>query len=410
MRILHLDCFSGISGDMMVGALRDLGVGEEVFQSAIAALGLGEEIHTHFHRVEKLGITAWKFNVHAHPDATGHSHVHTDCGDEHHHHPHGHHVHGRSWAQIRMLLQSSALSGVVKEKAVAVFERIAVAEARIHGVDVEDVGFHEVGAADSIADIVAACAGWEALGRPRVTCSSLVEGNGWVDCAHGRFPVPAPATLEILRGVPLRQIDEQAELITPTGAALVAVWADSFGPMPPMVIEKTGFGAGARNHPARPNVLRIVCGDDQGDTTPAEVACLETNLDDMTPEMAGAAMERLFDAGALDVFFTPVQMKKNRPGFQLTVLCRPDEARRIAGVVLRETSAFGVRCRIQPRFTLRREIRAVETAFGPVNVKLGFLDGERVQAAPEFESCNEAARLHGISVQRVAEAARAALG
>lgn len=409
MRILHLDCFSGISGDMMVGALRDLGVGEEVFQNAIAALGLGEEIHSHFQRVDKLGISAWKFDVHAHSAAAGHSHVHTEGGD-HPHPPHGHHVHGRSWAQIRTLLQASALSGVVKDKAVAVFERIAVAEARIHGVEVEEVGFHEVGAADSIADIVAACAGWEALGCPRVTCSGLVEGNGWVDCAHGRFPVPAPATLEILRGAPLRQIDEEVELITPTGAALAAVWADSFGPMPPMLIEKTGFGAGARNHPVRPNVLRIVCGDDQGDTTPERIACLETNLDDMSPEMAGAAMERLFEAGALDVFFTPVQMKKNRPGFQLSVLCRPDDARRIAEVVFRETSAFGVRCQSQPRFTLRREIRSVETAFGPVAVKLGFLDGERVQAAPEFESCNKAANRHGVPVQRVAEAARAALG
>jgi len=409
MRILHLDCFSGISGDMMVGALRDLGVGEEVFQSAIAALGLGDEIHGHFHRVEKCGIAAWKFDVHAHSSIDGHSHSHAHGGHSQDH-SHDHHVHGRSWAQIRTLLQASALSAVVKSKAVAVFERIAVAEARIHGVDVEEVGFHEVGAADSIADIVAACAGWEALGCPRVTCSDLVEGNGWVDCAHGRFPVPAPATLEILRGAPLRQIDEAVELITPTGAALAAVWADSFGPMPSMVIEKTGFGAGARNHSTRPNVLRIVCGDDDADETSVSIACLQTNLDDMSPEMAGAAMERLFEAGALDVFFTPVQMKKNRPGFQLTVLCPCDEAQRIAKVVFRETSSFGLRWHIQPRFTLRREIQTVETAFGPVAVKLGFLDGERVQASPEFESCREAARRHAVPVQRVAEAARAALG
>jgi uncharacterized protein (TIGR00299 family) protein len=397
MRVLYFDCFSGISGDMAVGALRDAGVDEAVFQNALAALGMGEEMHAHFHRGVRQGISGWKFDVHAH----GHDH-----SPHSHDHPHSHgrpHVHGRTFRQIRTLLESSSLPETVKSRSIAVFHRIALAEGKIHGLPAEDVGFHEVGAADSIADIVAACAGLEALGIERVIASRLVEGSGWVDCDHGRFPLPAPATLEILAGIPLRQIDEPGELITPTGAALLAEFAGEFGPLPEMRIEKIGYGLGTRDSQPRPNVLRAVVGVCAGtpDAETDEVTQIETNLDDLSPELAGACMERLFAAGALDVYYTAAQMKKNRPGFVLTVLATEDSAPALARLILTETSAFGVRMHRCRRMKLRREFRDVETPYGPVRLKLGFLGDELVQAAPEYESCRDAAKRAGVSVKDV---------
>lgn len=395
MRALYLDCFSGISGDMTVGALRDAGVEEAVFQNALEALGFGGEMHAHFHRGARQGISGWKFDVHTH------DHGHSPHGHEH---SHGHtHPHGRSFQQIRALIEGSSLSETVKSRSIAVFHRIAIAEGKIHGVPAEEVGFHEVGAVDSIADIVAACAGIEALGIERVIASRLVEGSGWVDCDHGRFPLPAPATLEILSGIPVRQIDDPGELITPTGAALLAEFADVFGPLPEMRIEKIGYGLGTRDSAPRPNVLRAVVGvcAETPDAETDEVTQIETNLDDLSPELAGATMESLFASGALDVFYTAAQMKKNRPGFLLTVLAAEETAPALARIILTETSAFGVRMHRVRRMKLRREFREVETPYGPVNLKLGFLGDELVQAAPEYESCRETARRAGVSVKDV---------
>ena len=399
MRVLYFDCFSGISGDMTVGALRDLGVEEAVFQDALKALALDGEFHAHFHRGSRQNIAGWKFDVHAHE----HGHSHHKAHHHHDHEHHGHHTHGRSFRQIRELVEKSALSEFIKTRSVAVFHRIAVAEGKIHGLPAEEVTFHEVGAVDSIADIVAACAGLEALGVDRVFSSKLVEGTGWFDCAHGRFPLPAPATLEILTGVPLRQIEESGELITPTGAALLAEFADSYGPLPEIRIEKIGYGLGTRDSAPRPNVLRAVLGEaaQTPDADTDEITQIETNLDDFTPELAGATMERLFAAGALDVFFTPAQMKKNRPGFVLTVLASEEKASELGRIILSETSAFGVRIHRARRMKLRREFREVETPYGPVRIKLGFLGDELVQAAPEFESCREAAAKAGVSVRDV---------
>lgn len=423
MRVLYFDCFSGISGDMTVGALRDAGVDEAVFQDALAALGLGDEFHAHFHRGSRRGIAGWKFDVHSHhetgPGHAGkkaehrhdHPHDHGPCDPHPHSHdaPHGHaspehtHAHGRTYREIRELLASSTLEAPVKERSLAVFRRIAVAEGKIHGVPAEEVGFHEVGAVDSIADIVAACAGIESLGVDRVYASRLVEGTGWVDCDHGRFPLPAPATMEILAGIPVRQIDEPDELITPTGAALLAEFASLHGPLPEMRIEKIGYGLGTRDAGPRPNVLRAVVGicAESPEAEMDEITQIETNLDDCSPELAGAAMERLFAAGALDVFFTAAQMKKNRPGFVLTVLCAEEHAADLARIILSETSAFGVRLHRARRMKLRREFREVETPYGPVRIKLGFLGDELVQAAPEYESCRETARRAGVSVKDV---------
>lgn len=397
MRTLYLDCFSGISGDMTVGALRDLGVEEKVFHDALAALDLGREFQARFSRGSRQNVAGCKFDVDAQivfstkPAAGANLHQ-----------PHGH-AHGRSFREIRELIEKSSLSDFVKDRAIAVFQRIAEAEGKIHGLPPAEVGFHEVGAIDSIADIVAACAGIEALKVEQVRASHLTEGTGWIDCDHGKFPLPAPATLEILAGIPLRQIDEPLEFITPTGAALLAEFASAFGPLPEMKIEKIGYGLGTRDTRPRPNVLRAVLGECTG--TPEaevdEVTQIETNLDDMTPELAGAAMERLFGAGALDVFYTPAQMKKNRPGFVLTVLCVPEKAAELARIILAETSAFGVRMHRTERMKLRREFRDVDTPYGSVRIKLGFLGDELVQAAPEYESCREAAQRAGVSVRDV---------
>ena len=415
MRILYFDCFSGISGDMTVGALRDLGVEEDVFHKAIAALGLGEEIHSHFHRDARQNISGVKFDVHAHGQnaesecsapAHAHPHEHAHGSHSHAHGPHGSHVshtHGRSYRDIRALLENSSLIADVKSRALSVFHRVAVAEGRIHGIPAEEVGFHEVGAADSIADIVAACAGIHALGPLRVEASVPVEGTGWIQCAHGRFPLPAPATLEILAGVPLRQVSEESEFITPTGAALLVEFCERYGPMSEMRIDRTGYGIGTRETPPRPNVLRAVLGE-TGDPESAEtdeISQIETNLDDITPELAAAAMQRLFQAGALDVFFTSAQMKKNRPGFVLTALCDLDKTDDISRILLTETSAFGVRIHTAKRYKLRREFREVETPYGTVTIKLGFLGEDLVQAAPEFESCRAVAELAGVSVRDV---------
>ena len=381
---------------MTVGALRDAGVEETVFQEAIQALGLGEEVRISFRRGSRQGISGWKFEV----EETPRFQLHTPSPQDH---VQAGHVHGRNFKEIRTLLESSALSDPVKERSLGVFRRVAIAEGKIHGVPPEDVGFHEVGALDSIADIVAACAGLEALGIERVMASRLVEGAGFVDCAHGRFPLPAPATLEILAGIPVRQIEESSELITPTGAALLAEFSSFYGPLPEMRIEKIGYGLGTRDSFPRPNVLRAVVGicAETPDAEMDEITQIETNLDDFTPELAGAAMERLFAAGALDVFYTAAQMKKNRPGFLLTVLATEETASELARIILTETSAFGVRMHRARRMKLRREFRDVETPYGSVRIKLGFLGDELVQAAPEYESCREVAKRSGVSVKDV---------
>ncbi len=437
MKTLYLDLISGISGDMLVGALIDLGVDARRLERELGKLRL-PGWHLHVSRAQRAGIEGVKFDVHldaehdhAHAAAT---HRHEDSHHGHRHEPgsggHGpaHEAH-RTFTEIRRLISRSGLSPWVKRKAVAVFRRIAEAEGRIHGLPADAVHFHEVGAVDSILDIVGACVGLEWLGKPRVVASPVVEGVGWVECAHGRFPVPAPATLAILgaRGIGVTQCDEPHELVTPTGAALLAEFAESFGPMRGLVAEKIGFGLGSRELRTRPNVLRAVLG--QMDAEPVasrgrtrgsvavaaatagpdwetdRVAVLETNLDDVSGEILGAFVEKALGAGALDVFHTPVQMKKNRPGVLLTVLCAEAEADRFTELMLRETSAFGVRRTIAERRKLPRESVRVQTRFGPVEVKVGRLNGREVQASPEFELCRAVAARAGVPVKEVYEAA-----
>ncbi len=436
MRILFLDCLSGISGDMAVGALCDLGADPELIEAGLAKLGVSDEYHLHIGRQQRQNIEGVKFDVHvsgpsAETSATGghghshgphdhhshdhhsHDHHHDHDSDDHHHdHDSSHdHTHGRSFRQIQEMIGASSLSPFVKERAVATFRRVAVAEGKIHGQPPDDVTFHEVGAIDSIVDIVAFCIGLEALAVERVLVSCLFEGTGFIRCAHGQYPLPAPATLEILAGIPLRQIDEPLEFITPTGAAILAEFGTQFGPMPELTVERIGYGLGTRDTQPRPNVLRAVIGTLTGPASDAEsdtVTEITTNLDDITPELTAAAAASLLAAGALDVFLTPVQMKKGRPGVMVTVLCEPDRANEFAEAILRETTAFGVRIHETRRRKLRRETTSVETSFGQIAVKLGWLGGECIQATPEFESCREAANRAVVPVILVYREASAA--
>lgn len=486
MASLYLDIFSGVSGDMFVGALLDLGLPLAQLESELRRLPV-EGYHLHAFRASKSGIVGTKFDVHLEDHAgsvqgcangePGHGHTPHEHGHEHeyehehghlhehehehghghsnadhsdhaqspnhghpHGHPHGHghghghshghaaepiresghepsHEHGRNYADIRRLIEASDLGDWVKTRSVAVFHRLAVAEGRIHGRPPEEVHFHEVGAVDSIVDIVGACIGLDVLGRPTVFSAPVVEGTGFVRCAHGRMPLPAPATLEIFsaRGIAVTQCEEPHELVTPTGAALLAEFAESFGALAGFRPQRIGYGIGTRDHRTRPNVLRAalgeaspapVAGSEGGhDWLTDTVAVLETNLDNLSGEILGEFMERALALGALDVFYTPAQMKKNRPGVQLTILCEASAADRFAALVLTETSALGVRRTLADRRKLRREFRQVSTPFGEITVKVGLLDQRVVQSAPEFESCRRRATAAGVPLKAVYEAA-----
>ena len=460
MKTLYLDIFSGISGDMFIGAMLDLGVDAHKLAHQIEKLKL-DGFHLHVAQDERQGIAGIKFDVHLahehdhdhhHGEGCDHEHDKHDHQHGHHHHEahdHTHHEHGepsheahdhdhshddsRDFSAIKKLITKSKLSPWVKKKSIAVFQRIADAEGKIHGKPASEVHFHEVGAVDSIVDIVGGCIALEMLGKPRVIASPVVEGTGWIRCAHGRFPIPAPATLAILgaRRIGITQCDEPNELITPTGAALLAEFAESFEVMSGIVAEKIGFGLGTRENKTRPNVLRAVLGTQSKvsglkskatDATASglstihhplstnldweidRIAVLETNLDDINSEILGSFVESALAAGALDVFHTPIQMKKNRPGVLLTVLCAEAEADKFSELMLRETTAFGVRRTIAERRKLQREFATVKTKFGNVTVKLGKLNGKVVQAAPEFESCKKLAAQKKVPIRLVYEA------
>ena len=416
MKTLYLDIFSGISGDMFLGAMIDIGVDAAVLEAELAKLSLGG-YQLHVFRKTKANIEGVKFDVHLLPVKGGeHSHEHG------HSHSHSHddngHSHERNFADIQSLISASALSDWVKEKSIAVFRRVAEAEGKVHGMPPDEVHFHEVGAVDSIVDIVGGCIALELLDKPRVLAAPVTEGTGWVDCAHGRFPVPTAATLEILgaRGVTVNQCDEPHELVTPTGAALLAEFAESFELMRGVTPERIGYGLGTRDMNTRPNVLRAVLGQAEAATEakPLDwerdtVTVIETNLDDINAEHLGHFVETVLEAGALDVFHTPIQMKKNRPGVMLTVLCAEADADRFSEMILRETTALGVRRHAADRRKLRREVVTVETPLGQVRVKLGRLNGELVQAAPEYESGRAVAAKAGVPLKAVYAAAQKAL-
>ena len=425
MKTLYLDIFSGISGDMFLGAMVDLGVDFDALEAELKKLKL-EGYSLSANRRQKCAIDGVKFDVHladggegdhSHSHSHDHSHEHSHSHDHEHSHEHSHgsddgHGHSRNFAQISEMIHKSTLSDWVKQKSVAVFQRVANAEGKIHGMPPFEVHFHEVGAVDSIVDIVGGCIALELLGKPRVRSGPVIEGTGFIMCAHGRFPIPAPATLNILaeRGVAITQCEEPNELITPTGAALIAEFAEDFGPMQNLTPEKVAFGLGTRDCETRPNVLRAVLGEEAvksggNDWETDTISVLETNLDDISSEVLGDFVERALKAGALDVVHTPIQMKKNRPGVQLSVLCAEGDADKFSEMILRETSAFGVRRTLTERRKLQRETKTVTTPHGEVTVKLGLLNGEVVQVAPEYESCRAIAAQADVPLKAVYDAA-----
>ena len=425
MKTLYLDIFSGISGDMFLGAMVDLGVDFDALEAELKKLKL-EGYTLSANRRQKCAIDGVKFDVHladggegdhSHSHSHDHSHEHSHSHDHEHSHEHSHgsddgHGHSRNFAQISEMIHKSTLSDWVKQKSVAVFQRVANAEGKIHGMPPFEVHFHEVGAVDSIVDIVGGCIALELLGKPRVRSGPVIEGTGFIMCAHGRFPIPAPATLNILaeRGVAITQCEEPNELITPTGAALIAEFAEDFGPMQNLTPEKVAFGLGTRDCETRPNVLRAVLGKETASTGGNDwetdtISVLETNLDDISSEVLGDFVERALKAGALDVVHTPIQMKKNRPGVQLSVLCAEGDADKFSEMILRESSAFGVRRTLTERRKLQRETKTVSTPHGEVTVKLGLLNGEIVQVAPEYESCRAIAAQADVPLKAVYDAA-----
>jgi pyridinium-3,5-bisthiocarboxylic acid mononucleotide nickel chelatase len=436
MRIAYLDCFSGMSGDMFLGALIDAGVSSELLERTVAALNL--EARLEISRVNRSGIAAIKADVwvngeeegpagsgaqahsqeghdqdhghdlvHAHPHDSAPASSRTGVPAPHSHdHPH---AHGRSLKEIRGIIGQAAISDAAKQTALKIFDALGTAEAKIHNNEIESVHFHEVGAVDAIVDIVCASVGAAALGVDEFVCSPLNVGGGTVKCAHGVFPVPAPATVEILQGAPVYSSGMQVELLTPTGAAIAKTLATRFGAFPEMKIEKSGYGAGTRDFPGSPNVVRLVIGESAAllaaRTERDTVSVLEANLDDLNPQVFGYVMDRLLEEGALDVFGVPVQMKKNRPGTLLTVLCKPEDAAKLTQIVFAETTTLGVRRREEQRQTLARRWVSVPTPWGEVRMKVASMNGTVTNYAPEYEDCRRIALEQQVPLKTVMQAA-----
>ncbi len=427
MRIAYLDCFAGISGDMFLAALLDAGVDPKILHDATASLNLNA--HLKIEKVDRSGISSTKVHVyegeqlaettHTHePKTPDHNHEHEHTHDHAHTHPHTHehthphehphqHTHGRSLTVIRNLINASNLATAVKQTAIQTFELLGASEAKIHNVPIEKIHFHEVGAVDAIVDIVAASAGIHALNIDRWHSSPLNVGGGMVDCAHGRFPVPAPATADLLRGLPTYSAHIEKELVTPTGAALIRALAPTFGPQPAMRVQHIGYGAGTRNPKDFPNVLRLSIGD-TASATQAAVAVLETAIDDLSPQILAHVTERALALGALDVMSTAVQMKKGRLGTLLTILADDAQIPALEELLLRETSTLGVRIHHEHRSCLDRTHTTVTTPYGDIRIKIGSRNNETYNAAPEFEDCRTAAAKHNVPIKQVQQAAIAA--
>jgi len=412
-RILYFDCFSGVSGDMMLGALLDAGLPLDALRAALGSLPLGNRPFTiAAERVSRAGVDATRFRLVEEPhegrrlphdgEPTTHgqgkgAHGHRPHDEGHHHHHHPHH----SLEQIAALIGRSALSAAGQARAKALFTRLAEAEAAIHQMPVDQIHLHEVGALDSIVDIVGAVFGLEWFGATDIVSSPLNVGSGTVECEHGTFPVPAPATARLLEGVPIYAQGPPAELVTPTGALLVTGYASGYGPLPAMRTERVGYGAGARDFPGVPNVFRLFVGERAGDRPGDRVGVLEFEVDDMNPQIFGVLMDRLYAAGAHEVFYVPVQMKKNRPGTLVTVLAAPALREPLSAILFRETTTIGLRYQEVERECLTREVVTVETRLGPVRFKVSRRDGAVVNASPEFEDCARLAAEHSLSIKEV---------
>lgn len=389
VRVLYFDCFSGISGDMVLGAFLDAGLPLAELERALGTLGVSG-VSVGSERVLRAGVSATKFVVHTHHHAEHHAH--------------------RSLAEISTLIASTALSPAGRDRARSLFRRLAEAEAAIHQMSVDDVHLHEVGALDSIIDIVGAVFALEWAGADRIVCSPLNVGGGTVESAHGRLPVPAPATVRLLGDAPIYGGAVQKELVTPTGALIATSYAGAFGPIPLMEVERVGYGAGERDTPGVPNVLRVLIGRAADRATGDRVSVIECEIDDMNPQIFSVVMDRLSAAGALDVFYTPVQMKKNRPGTLLTVIAPPELRSELTDIVFRETTTIGLRYSDVDRECLRREIVSVDTPIGSVRFKLAWRGGRVINVAPEFEDCSRLAVEHALPVKEVQAIAVQAYG
>jgi pyridinium-3,5-bisthiocarboxylic acid mononucleotide nickel chelatase len=448
MRIACLDCFSGISGDMFLGALVDAGVPLEVLAETVSALNVGARVEAR--KVVRGSITGTKVDVltaenaashdgvahteashphtHSHSHAHGHDHTHEHDQDHGHDHPHTHehshepahghaheHAHGhhRSLTAILGIIGSAALDDAVKANASRAFQLLGEAEAAVHSIPIERVHFHEVGAVDTIVDVVCAAAGAAHLGVERWIASPLNVGSGTVDCAHGTLPVPAPATLKLLGSAPVYAAGPAMERVTPTGAAILRMLHVEYGALPPVRIQASGYGAGGRDTPGQPNLLRLLVGE--ADTPTAEpspdiavesIAILETVIDDSTPQLLAYVSELLLEAGAWDVYRIPVQMKKGRMGVQFTVLCAPERLPALREILFRETTTIGAHWRVENKIALRREFTEVETQWGKVRIKIArAATGEILNASPEYEDCRRIAAESNVALKLVMQAA-----
>ncbi|MGB8886862.1 MAG: nickel pincer cofactor biosynthesis protein LarC [Candidatus Korobacteraceae bacterium] len=452
MRIAHLECFSGISGDMFLGALLDAGVPFELLRKTVADLNIAAALE--MSRVDRGGVSAVKLDVivagekdmpreefWAEQHSHSHEHSHDADGtadpsaplrsgrddktdvereDDQVHSQHHGHAPTRGLSEILKIIAAAEISERAKQTASEIFLALGAAEAKVHNVGIDDIHFHEVGAADAIVDVVCAAVGADALGVEQFVCSALNVGSGTVACSHGVFPIPAPATLELLRGVPIYSGEIQKELVTPTGAAIVKVIVSSFGPRPLMTVEKAGYGAGSRDFAGQANVVRISLGEthtpevwtnsagdraESGHLAEEEIAILEANLDDLNPQLIGYIVDLALSEGALDVFTTPVQMKKNRPGTLLTVLARPQDEERLRALLFRESSTLGVRTRHEKRHALARRHETVATPWGEVRMKVAAMNSTVSQYAPEYEDCRRIAAEHHVPLKTVMQEA-----
>ena len=426
---------------MFLGALVDAGVSPDLLQKTVAELNIGARLE--ISRVTRAGISATKVDVYAHGEKDLPREVYwsgrqtSDLGPQEHHHEHGHshenghdsagqrsragapstvaqgrsapheHSHGRGLTEIRGIISAAAISERAKATAIAIFENLGAAEAKIHGSDIESVHFHEVGAVDAMVDIVCASIGAEALGVDEIVCSPLNVGGGTVECSHGTLPVPAPATLELLKDAPIYSSGLQVELVTPTGAAIVKTLAKRFASFPEMKVSKIGYGAGTRDFAGQANVVRLTVGETQAALKVSEemITVLEANLDDLNPQVFGYVMDRALEEGALDVFGVPVQMKKSRPGMVLTVLCQPQDAIKLTQLLFTETSTLGVRRREERRQALARRWVTVETEWGAVRLKIASMNGTVTNYAPEYEDCKKIAAERRVPLKSVMQAA-----
>ena len=412
-KVLYFDCFSGASGDMILGALIDAGLPIEELRTALGSLAL-EGVCVEARPTQRSGIGATSFSVineaeadrnthdggHEHDHGPGHHHHDHDHDHDHHHdHDHAH----RGIGEICGMVDRSALSAASKARSKQLFRRLAEVEATIHQMPVEDVHLHEVGAVDSIIDIAGCVFGLEWFGADRIVVSPINVGSGTVTCEHGVMPVPAPATVRLIEGVPIYSKGPAVELLTPTGALVLTEYAESYGTMPAMQVRRSGYGAGDRDFADYPNLLRVLVGEDDASTRLQRVVVLECEIDDMNPQIFGALMDQLHEAGALDVFYAPIQMKKNRPGTLVTVVALPEHREALSALVFRETTTIGVRFREMDRERLEREQVDVQTLLGTVRFKVARRAGEDVilNAAPEFEDCLRLAEEHGVPVKEV---------